>query len=159
MENRTYIGYLVGYDSSNIFRIWVPHRKRVIRARDVNFDETKRYNPDEASTRLDVGVRQQIDKINPSHARLPKSSSKLTRLRIVSGPTTAHTGDTPEQAKDVDEFAARETSRNAAIINSRAYANSRIFKPYASLHPDGGYSTISTSLRFSREWRTPKYFA
>jgi hypothetical protein len=45
MEPRSYIGYLVGYDSSNIFRIWVPHRRTVIRARDVRFDETKRYDP------------------------------------------------------------------------------------------------------------------
>jgi hypothetical protein len=25
LEPRAHIGYLVGYDSTNIFRIWIPH--------------------------------------------------------------------------------------------------------------------------------------
>jgi hypothetical protein len=41
---RAHIGYLTGYDASNIFRVWIPHLKRVIRARDVRIDETKRYD-------------------------------------------------------------------------------------------------------------------
>jgi Reverse transcriptase (RNA-dependent DNA polymerase) len=43
LESRVHIGYLVGYDSSNIFRIWVPHLSRLISARDVTFDETIKY--------------------------------------------------------------------------------------------------------------------
>ena len=43
LEPRVHIGYLVGYESSNIFRVWVPHLSTVISARDVTFDETKRY--------------------------------------------------------------------------------------------------------------------
>ena len=31
--------YLVGYDSTNIFRIWIPHQGKVISTRDVIFDE------------------------------------------------------------------------------------------------------------------------
>jgi len=47
LEPRVHIGYLVGYESTNIFRIWIPHLSRVISARDVTFDETKRYQPDD----------------------------------------------------------------------------------------------------------------
>ncbi|KAJ5135505.1 uncharacterized protein N7515_004783 [Penicillium bovifimosum] len=42
---RAEVGYLVGYDASNIWRIWVPGKKRVIRARDVEFDETQFFTP------------------------------------------------------------------------------------------------------------------
>ncbi|PCG88088.1 hypothetical protein PENOC_112570 [Penicillium occitanis (nom. inval.)] len=47
MEARAQIGYLVGYEAHNIWQIWVDHPQgfRVIRARDVIFDETKRYDP------------------------------------------------------------------------------------------------------------------
>ncbi|KAL3712554.1 hypothetical protein TMatcc_001253 [Talaromyces marneffei ATCC 18224] len=47
MAARAQIGYLVGYEAHNIWQIWVDHPKgfRVIRARDVIFDETKRYDP------------------------------------------------------------------------------------------------------------------
>ena len=27
LDPRAYIGYLVGYDSTNIFRIWIPHKE------------------------------------------------------------------------------------------------------------------------------------
>ena len=36
---RAYIGYLVGYDSTNIFRVWIPHQGKDISTRDVLFDE------------------------------------------------------------------------------------------------------------------------
>jgi hypothetical protein len=45
LKPRAHIGYLVGYDSTNIFQIWVPSKKRVIRTRDVTFDETLFYDP------------------------------------------------------------------------------------------------------------------
>jgi len=42
---RTHIGYLVSYDASNIYRIWIPSKSKVIRTRDVSFDEGEFYNP------------------------------------------------------------------------------------------------------------------
>jgi hypothetical protein len=44
-ELRAHIGYLVEYDSTNIFRIWIPSKKRVISTRDVTFKEDLFYNP------------------------------------------------------------------------------------------------------------------
>ena len=43
---RAHIGYLVGYEASNIYRIWVPVLKRVIRTRNVRFDEDIVYSPE-----------------------------------------------------------------------------------------------------------------
>jgi hypothetical protein len=42
---RANVGYLVGWDSTNIFRVWVPILKRVIRTRDVTFDESHGFDP------------------------------------------------------------------------------------------------------------------
>lgn len=65
MEARAQIGYLVGYEAHNIWQIWVDHPKgfRVIRARDVIFDETKRYDPKHPFARETVrqGVPTYID--------------------------------------------------------------------------------------------------
>jgi len=47
LEPRAHIGYLVGYNSTNIFRIWVPSEKKVIATRDVTFNETRFYDPEE----------------------------------------------------------------------------------------------------------------
>jgi hypothetical protein len=37
LESRALIGHLVGFDSTNIFRVWLPTIGRVIRTRDVVF--------------------------------------------------------------------------------------------------------------------------
>jgi hypothetical protein len=44
MEPQAQIGYLVGYEAWNIFRIWNPKNGTVTRYRDVLFDESKRYD-------------------------------------------------------------------------------------------------------------------
>jgi hypothetical protein len=44
LDPRAHIGYLVGYDSTNIFRIWIPHQGKVISTRDVIFDEKTFFN-------------------------------------------------------------------------------------------------------------------
>jgi len=43
LESRALTGHLVGYDSTNIFRIWLPTKDRVIRTRDVVFEPAKFY--------------------------------------------------------------------------------------------------------------------
>ena len=40
LDPRAYIEYLIGYDSTNIYRVLVPSQMRVIRVRDVTFKET-----------------------------------------------------------------------------------------------------------------------
>ncbi|RMZ79296.1 hypothetical protein DV736_g6685, partial [Chaetothyriales sp. CBS 134916] len=41
---RTHLGYLVGYEGRNIYRIWIPSKDTVIRTRDVIFNESQFYN-------------------------------------------------------------------------------------------------------------------
>ena len=59
-------GYLVGFEASNIYRVWSPITNRVIRARDVKIDETQRYTPDpnpEDTSRQDMENIQRIQDI------------------------------------------------------------------------------------------------
>ncbi len=51
LDLRAYISYLVGYDSTNIFRIQILSFKKVIRTRDVTFDDDVFYYLSD----LDVG--------------------------------------------------------------------------------------------------------
>ncbi|KAK2770917.1 reverse transcriptase domain protein [Colletotrichum kahawae] len=51
-DPRAHIGYLCGYESTNIFRIWIPALDKVMRTRDVTFDETVMYDPNAEDTSL-----------------------------------------------------------------------------------------------------------
>ena len=59
LNPRAHIGYLVGYDSTNIFRIWIPHRGVVISSRDVIFDEDEFF--DGTKVDLDEGMVATLD--------------------------------------------------------------------------------------------------
>ena len=39
LDPRAYIGYLVGYDSTNIYKIWIPYKGIVISTRDIIFNK------------------------------------------------------------------------------------------------------------------------
>jgi hypothetical protein len=44
LDPKAWIGYLVGYQSTNIYRIWIPSLAKVISTRDVVFDEETIFN-------------------------------------------------------------------------------------------------------------------
>jgi hypothetical protein len=48
-KSRAWVGFLVGYNSTNIFRIWNPIINQVVPMRDVIFNEDERYsgNPED----------------------------------------------------------------------------------------------------------------
>jgi hypothetical protein len=46
LNPKAFIGYLVGYNSTNIYRIWNPVTNRVIITRDVLFNESEFFSGD-----------------------------------------------------------------------------------------------------------------
>jgi hypothetical protein len=46
------MGYLVGYDSTYIFRVWIPPKSSVISTRDVTFIDLLFYDPHEPGLRV-----------------------------------------------------------------------------------------------------------
>ena len=63
LDPRAHLGYLVGYEASNIYRVWVPGKKpnQVIRSRAVRFDEQLFFDPHH--TDFAVELREQADEI------------------------------------------------------------------------------------------------
>lgn len=43
LKPKAWVGYLIGYDSTNVYRIWNPMTNQVIRTRDVAFNEEEIY--------------------------------------------------------------------------------------------------------------------
>ena len=60
---RSLIGYVVGYDSRRIWRIWHPAGKTIIRSRDVTFDESLRFNPAHNDELLALSQVQQLQEV------------------------------------------------------------------------------------------------
>ncbi|KID81271.1 polyprotein [Metarhizium guizhouense ARSEF 977] len=63
LEPRAHIGYLVGYQSSNIYKIWVPHKNKVILTRDVIFNESAFFDNKIAQPELRQTISQLLEEI------------------------------------------------------------------------------------------------
>lgn len=104
---RALIGYLVGYDASNIYRIWLPkarsraHQGKVIRTRDVTFKENLYYqdHDDESDPLLpSAEVAEVVHTLHIQSMREPEDSSEASSedesnsipesSRVVHGPPT-----------------------------------------------------------------------
>ena len=70
---RAHIGYLVGYESTSIYRIWIPHKRKVISTRDVLFDENEFFDgkPIRMSEELMATLDEVVEKIT-----LPEKESQ-----------------------------------------------------------------------------------
>jgi hypothetical protein len=68
---KAWIGYLVGYNSTNVYRIWNPVLNKVIVTRDVIFNEQETFNGDLEALKDDM-----------LHVRLDELSKSLVLLAI-----------------------------------------------------------------------------
>jgi len=73
LRPRAQIGYLLGCNSSNIFRIWIPQEHEVIATRDATFDESRKYHPDDLTFELSERVEEPLQNIEfPDHSELAR---------------------------------------------------------------------------------------
>ena len=59
LDAKAHIGFLVEYESTNIYWIWIPHKRKVISARDVNFNEDEVW--DQKPIHLTPNEIQELD--------------------------------------------------------------------------------------------------
>jgi hypothetical protein len=82
LDPKAWIGYLVGYRSTNIWRIWIPSLSKVISIRDVVFDEETVFN----------GTQEEIMD-NLMHSTLNEIAAWIRTVELP--PTTDHGDMTP----------------------------------------------------------------
>jgi hypothetical protein len=80
-DPRAWIGYLVGYNSTNIYRVWLPRTNKVIIVRDVIFNERDRFNGDLETLKDDL--------LSTSYEEFQAFLQKIERVE--QGDTTTRT--------------------------------------------------------------------
>lgn len=58
LSERAWVGYLIGYEAQNIWRIWHPTSKQVVRVRDVVFLEDRLYRDEIDNEELPIEIDQ-----------------------------------------------------------------------------------------------------
>jgi len=104
LDPRAHIGYLVGYNSSNIFRIWIPHKGKVISTRDVIFDEDTVF--DGKKSHLDSQLICHLDELvtqiemGPTHVENEKILDSEDDVPDAELPSSRSTCDSDEPNDD-----------------------------------------------------------
>lgn len=65
------IGYLMGFVASNVWCVWLPECQKVISTRDVVFDESKQYDPDDPFQGVNIPEREPDLPSQPALAPVP----------------------------------------------------------------------------------------
>nr|XP_036585129.1 polyprotein [Colletotrichum truncatum]KAF6794897.1 polyprotein [Colletotrichum truncatum] len=115
LQPRGWIGYLIGYSTSNSYRVWNPLTARVITTRDVVFRETEFFNRDINELRDNLKDLD-VNELNALLARLEVSPTGIT------SPEYAHTAD-----EEVDEvqYIEDEEAQEYTAPPSPKYVESR----------------------------------
>ena len=140
MLPRAHIGYLMGYDSTNIFRIWMPTEQKIIWTRDVRFDEKSRYNPKD----LELGALREARKYIET-IEIPEQVSE--GLREMEGTHKDSDSDEPDIIiLDLSNFDQRQEQRQREQEGTKSQKERE-----SSSSPEGvGLLTPGMSARPSR---------
>lgn len=93
MTPKAWIGYLVGYNSQNIFRIWNPITNKVYITRDVIFNEEEVFSLNEVRMRETIG-EQTLEEIQERIQALMNSEQVDQVMEPVQGEDELETYDT-----------------------------------------------------------------
>ena len=79
---KEWIGYLVGYDSTNVYRVWNPVMNKVVRTRDVTFNEYETFNGDLETLKNDM-LRIQLDELSKllQECTVPEEPDEETQVQ------------------------------------------------------------------------------
>src|SRR5436190_14788618 len=101
LQPRAHIGFLVGYESTNIYRVWIPHKKKVILAGDILFDEDKFY--DGKPIWLMAKLISELDEVVEQVSMPPDTNQEDLQLRQEEAITKTEGDDQEETLEDVNE--------------------------------------------------------
>ncbi len=70
LASKVYIGYFVGYEFTNIYKVWIPYKKKVVLIRDVIFNEEAFFDgkPIKITTELITTLDEVVDLVEVQSA-------------------------------------------------------------------------------------------
>ena len=143
LEPRAHIGYLIGYDSTNIYQIWIPSRERVVRVRDVTFNESTFYDPKE----LDLGhiLREEIEQT----------------VEILDYPSISPWKGITEQDSDVEDEIKEDSDGDVETENTLSQQSDTAMRqnPTPDPTPEPSTSLINSQQRLTADFNPANILA
>jgi hypothetical protein len=93
---KAWIGYLIGYDSTNVYRVWNPITNKVVRTRVITFNEHETFNGDLETLKDDM-LKIRLDELSKllQECTIPEESEEKTQVQPAQ--------DEPDEQKNLAE--------------------------------------------------------
>lgn len=113
LAERAWVGYLIGFEAHNIWHIWHPTSRHVVRVRDVVFQEDHLYRNDEKDPETPINIDHLLDVANQPHNLFLEPG--INRWNTIQEGESLKTSCKQLDAKtkiDTSSKTKKETSRN-----------------------------------------------
>jgi hypothetical protein len=143
---RAWIGYLVGYNSTNVYRIWNPITNKVIITRDVIFNEQETFNGNLESLKDDM-----------LHIKLNELSELLHKCAIPKESEEEQVQPAEEESEEVRDLAEDELYVETNTEQGGKGLDTEIrVEPYPTPLPTPPAALLAASIRQSPSEELPK---
>lgn len=137
-----HIKHLINYASLNIFRIWIPSQRKVIRTRNVMFDENSIYD------KSDVDLMQLINEPMIEGFKIPEFPKTAVRELdsdsdekiIINATQSADQITDQSKSKEIDRIAFNQTFLSLSSPTSSARENSENSSPFLTSDENSKFS-------------------
>lgn len=141
LNPKAWIGYLVGYSSTNIYRIWNPQTNKVINTRDVTFNEDEIFKGDIEALKND-GLHIQLNELQRLLTTIeePDLENQLPSGIVEDSEVQPTFIETYEEAVDTEEAVETEQVENNLYTCLR-------FEPYPTPSLSPAAALLVTSIQ------------
>ncbi|XP_044723699.1 integrase core domain-containing protein [Hirsutella rhossiliensis] len=141
LNPRAWIGYLVGYTSSNVYRVWVPTENKVISTRDVIFDERQLFDGTFQTLAQDVK--------DADLEELAEALRQITLPEEEEIPSLTSTQAPDERLFELNDDANDEQTPPVALLAASIQQASHVWNKPLSRDPGNGL--VDSSTAFAQE--------
>ena len=157
---RALIGYLVGYEGTNIFRIWIPQKRKVIRTRDATFNQDKLYDPRQPFMEELLRETSPINQVTVELPSYPYMTGAVGHIETDTSDTESESEDFQNPVPDIREVEEEDEEIDEFFDSSGAEPPHGLPTPEQTPEVDERTSLtptlIQTRSQFNEETHKPQ---
>jgi hypothetical protein len=159
---KAWIGYLIGYDSTNVYRVWNPITNKVVRTRDVTFNEHETFNGDLETLKDDM-LKIRLDELSKllQECTIPEESEEETQVQPAQeepdeirnlaedepDEQKSLAEDEPDEQKNLAEDEIQVCTTSIELEETDQKQTEARFEPYPTPSPSPPAAMLAASIR------------
>ena len=155
LNPKAWIGYLVGYNSTNVYRIWNPVFNKIVLTRDVVFNEHETFNGSIEALKDDIRELnlEELSRLLQEHA-VPEEIGKGEEIPVQ--PTQEELEEVRDLIEDEIQVQPESNEQSGTDQSDKTLYTEAQFIPYPTPAPSPPAAMLAVSIRSPQSEELPK---